>query len=125
MRAAEFVQATRTAPRAWELSVTTEQRLFMKEWRRMHDDVKRISERVDVQRTYGTVDWDALDPRILELVVDLRFRGDYTPRTRLYIQPVLVQNDWGALRAIMSSRALWPNVPEQRFNARLKFVSGF
>jgi hypothetical protein len=120
--AAHFVEGTRSMPHSWEISAQAEQLLFVREWERMREDVRRISERSEVRRSYGSVDWNALDPRILELVVDLRYRGDYTPRTRRFIQPILVHNDWAALGPMMSNRGLWPDVPEGRFKARQEFM---
>src|SRR5262245_24213702 len=35
-----------------------------------------------VVKQYGDVDWDKLDPAVKAIVIDLRYRGDYTRRTR-------------------------------------------
>lgn len=43
---------------------------------------------------------DDLDPKIMEFVIDLRYRGDYKPSTREIIQRFIVKNDrQGLLKA--------------------------
>ena len=42
---------------------------------------------------YGKCDWDKLDTAIKEIVIDLKFRGDYRNDTAKHIQEFIVGND--------------------------------
>jgi hypothetical protein len=75
-----------------------------------------------VVREYGPVDWDRLHPAIKDLVIDLRYRGDYTDRTRKVVQPHIVSNDLNALAPAFADRENWPNVPEDRFRRRAEYA---
>ena len=57
------------------------------------------------------------------MVVDLRYRGDYTPGTRRKIQKAIAANDLKEFKKLMSDRDYWVKtrgVPESRFEARKK-----
>jgi hypothetical protein len=97
-------------------------RLFAIAYREAATDVQRICSKEDVVTTYGSTNWQALDPRIKELLVDLRYRGDYTPLSRKLIQRAVVLNDLPSLRRIMQNRNLWPHVPISRFFARQEIL---
>lgn len=81
-------------------------------------DTERLATKADVTRAYGATDWAALDPVIRDVLVDLRFRGDYTPACRRFLQAHVAANDRAAFAAAIGDRALWPNVPEDRFARR-------
>ncbi|MDC3956759.1 penicillin-insensitive murein endopeptidase [Polyangium jinanense] len=85
-------------------------------------DVKRICDKEDCQNIYGVVDFKTLHPRILDVLVDLRFRGDYTPASRKRIQKLVVENDYARFRADLSNRSNWSAVPEDRFDRRSKYL---
>jgi hypothetical protein len=76
-----------------------------------------------VTKEYGAVDWDKLRPAVRELVIDLRYRGDYTRKTREFVQPLVVKNDLRGLAAVLADRDNWLNVPEDRFQRRAKFAN--
>jgi hypothetical protein len=97
-------------------------RLFTLAYSEAAADVQRICSKDDVVRTYGSTNWQALDPRIKELIVDLRYRGDYTPLTRKLIQRAIALNDLSSIRRVIQNRNLWPNVPNSRFLARQEIV---
>jgi hypothetical protein len=97
-------------------------RLFTLAYGEAATDVQRICSKEDVVNTYGATNWQALDPRIKELLVDLRYRGDYTPLSRKLIQRAVVLNDLPSLRRIMQNRNLWPHVPISRFLARQEIL---
>lgn len=101
-----------------EISGNQEIALFNQEYARISGDVARICNKADVVAKYGPTDWNALTPAIKEVLVDLRYRGDYTPRARTLIQAAVAQNDLGQFAEAISDRALWPSVPTARFNAR-------
>jgi hypothetical protein len=85
-------------------------------------DVMRISRLSGVVGAYGEVDFETLDPALLDLAVDLRYRGDYTRVTRQVVQPLLVANDVEGMARAMSNRGLWLGVPEDRFLRRKRWM---
>ena len=105
-----------------EIPSDVEQRLFSLEYGRMESDVERICSKPDVVAKYGSADWENMNPAIRELIVDLRYRGDYTPTSRLVVQNAVVNNDLESLTDIMSNREYWPSVPQDRFNRRMQFM---
>jgi hypothetical protein len=107
------------------ISLQQQRDLFMQQYDYMERDVLRISQNSRTVALYGKVDWNALDPQIKELVVDLRFRGDFTPRTRERIQPILVNNDREEMRTLLNDSSYWLgklNVPRERYHARAQFL---
>ena len=84
-------------------------------------DAKRLATKADVQRTYGATDWARLNSAIKEVVVDLRYRGDYTPTTRKKIQRAIAANDLALFTQLMSDKDYWlkrRGVPRDRFQRR-------
>ncbi|MEX2453098.1 MAG: hypothetical protein WD470_00250 [Rhodospirillaceae bacterium] len=107
----------------FEITVEQQLRLFEIEYARQEADTRRLATKEDVCRAYGTTDWDALDPLIRELLVDLRFRGDYTPTTRRFLQVHVANNDRAAFARAMCERERWQGVPADRFGRRRDFCS--
>lgn len=87
-------------------------------------DIERIFAKEDTVARYGAVSWDALPKPVQEIVFDLRYRGDYTPRTREFIQPLLVSHDWEGLYGVMTDTDRWRdlNVPQGRIDARAEMA---
>jgi hypothetical protein len=101
------------------LTPEQERRLFSEvTYPRYETEARRISSKRDVVRRYGELDLEALDRSHYEVLVDLLYRGDYTPQTRISIQPALVAGDTAklcdALEVVASSR----RVPAERARAR-------
>ncbi|NQV61758.1 MAG: hypothetical protein HQ502_18980 [Alphaproteobacteria bacterium] len=96
-------------------------KLFEIEYARQAADARRLATKPDVAKAYGVTDWDALDPTIRQVVVDLRFRGDYTPTTRRFLHACVVNNDLGAFAEEIGNQENWPNVPADRFGRRKAF----
>ena len=74
---------------------------------------------------YGTTEWDALSQVIRDIIVDLRYRGDYTGSTRQKVQPVIVANSVARLKTLMRNNAFWRDtvgVPANRFRRRVEFI---
>ncbi len=102
-----------------------QKRLFQIVYNELKNDVIRITTKSDVENKYGETDLENLHPAIMELVVDLRYRGDYHPSTRNQVQPLMVNNDLEGLSSLMSNRGYWVdtyNVPLDRFNRRKQFM---
>ena len=96
--------------------------LFAFTYESIKKDVIRLATKADVERAYGVTNFDTLNSAILEIVVDLRYRGDYTPTSRKRVQPCMVNNDLAAFRTLMADRDFWSNVPPDRFNRRNDFL---
>lgn len=99
--------------------------LFVMTYAEIEADVLRICNKADVVAKYGKTKWQALDPRIRDLVVDLRYRGDYHPRSRQEVQPILVSGDVDALATLMADKAYWAQfgVPANRFKVRKQYLA--
>jgi hypothetical protein len=104
----------------FEISPSTQKTLFRITYEAEASEAKRISTKEDVRKKYGDCDWDQLDPVVRDLVVDLKFRGDYTPVSRARIQRLIARNDVEGLARDVGSSANWPNVPRDRFERRKK-----
>lgn len=108
-------------------SITHDQqkKLFDIAYGQLSADVERISKKDDVVEKYGEVDFKKLNPAIRDIVVDLRYRGDYHKSSREWIQPIMVKNDLkGMATAMADSR--WKTqygVPKDRFERRKKFMA--
>ncbi len=92
--------------------------LFDIEYPRHESEAKRLATKADVVGIYGPTDWDALDDGIRECLIDLKFRGDYTPATRLFLQAHVVANDRKAFGREIQNRENWLTVPRDRFQRR-------
>ena len=89
----------------------------------MADDAKRLATKPDVVEAYTNTNWDGLNDAIKDVVVDLRYRGDYDARTRKKIQNAIAANDLNAFKSLMSDRDYWVKqrgVPPDRFERRKK-----
>ncbi len=109
--------------KTFEISIDTQEKLFITLYEEMAINVKRAFNKVDCVKTYGKVDWEKLDITIKDVVIDLQYRGDYTPASRKLIQPLIVNNDLNGMGRILSIRSLWAYVPEDRFRKRADFLS--
>lgn len=99
--------------------------LFNMIYAEMEADVLRICNKADVVAKYGKTAWERLDPRLRDLVVDLRYRGDYHPRSRERVQPVLVAGDVEAMAELMADKGYWDKfgVPADRFRRRKAYLA--
>jgi len=106
----------------FEISMEIQEVLFKQTYDELSRDVQRICLKADCVAAYGAVDWQALDEKIKDVLVDLRYRGDYTPASRKLIQVLVAVNDLDAFKKVLSNRESWPNVPQDRFNRRMAFL---
>ena len=105
------------------VGITPEQqaKLFAITYAAMEADVRRICDKADVVEKYGATDWAKLDPAIKDLLVDLRYRGDYTSGTRAKIQAMVAKNDVKGIAAVMADETYWVTergVPKDRYLRR-------
>jgi hypothetical protein len=106
----------------FEISKPCQKNLFLIIYGRLKADVERISAKPDVVAAYGACDWSRIDPAVIDLVVDLRFRGDYNGSTRALVQTLVARSDLPGLARAMKVRADWANVPNDRFQRRCNFL---
>ncbi|HWN66614.1 MAG TPA: pesticin C-terminus-like muramidase [Haliangium sp.] len=129
--ARDWLQANRGS--LSEISLEQQEALFNIAYARLSGDVERISgnyARTMGQRTGRNqdefeIDFARLHPAIRDTLVDLRYRGDYTPTTRQRVQPPAIANDLRAMYDVIRDRAYWMQqrgVPEDRFNRRVRFL---
>lgn len=110
----------------FQITPRQQKRLFLIAYDELAGDVKRICRKHDVEAKYGVTEWASLDPIIRDIVVDLRYRGDYTGGTREKVQPCVVRNDLEKLAELMSNELYWVRqrgVPNDRFRRRKEYVS--
>lgn len=106
----------------FEITPQAQLNLFSKVYGQMLADVKRISNANDSVRLYGKADWGKLDQRILDVLVDLRYRGDYTRSTRMFLQKHVAANDFAKFKIEIAKKSNWPDVPQARFERRKSYV---
>ncbi len=109
----------------FQITPRQQKRLFLIAYDELAGDVKRICRKHDVEAKYGVTDWDGLDPIIRDIVVDLRYRGDYTGGTREKVQHCVVGNDLEKFAELMSNELYWVRqrgVPNDRFRRRKEYV---
>ncbi|HEX3150303.1 MAG TPA: hypothetical protein VHR66_19660 [Gemmataceae bacterium] len=105
-----------------EITPVQQKALFLITYAEIEEYAQKLCTGPEVVKQYGPVDWDKLNPTIRDLVIDLRYRGDYTAKTREYVQPVVVKNDLKGLADVLSDRSKWSNVPEDRFKRRAAYA---
>lgn len=86
-------------------------------------EAKRVCTLARIEKKYGKCDWDKLDYRIKEMIVDLKFRGDYTEESRVNIQTHIVKNDFDKFKEALDDKGKWSSVPPDRFDRRKKFLA--
>ena len=107
-----------------EITPEQQKKLFEKAYGELEQDVKRICAKGDVVKAYGKTDWNNLSPAIAEVLVDLRYRGDYTPATRKKLQKRVARNDLDGFYACLSDAPYWQRqgVPSDRYKRRVQFI---
>jgi hypothetical protein len=106
-----------------ELTPAQQKALFDIAYLEAESSVKAICASEKVVALYGKIDWEKTDPTVRDLLVDLRYRGDYTERTRKRVQPLAMKNDLPGLATLMADREFWKSVPNDRFERRVKFLN--
>jgi len=106
----------------FEVSKPTQKNLFITTYNKLKADVVRISAKPDVVAAYGACNWPNIQQPIVDLVVDLRFRGDYTGTTRALVQKLVAGNNLAGLAQAMKVPASWANVPVDRRQRRIAFL---
>jgi hypothetical protein len=86
-----------------EITLEQQKKLFEITYREKEQLVINICKSSDVVTKYGYTNWEILDPRIKEVLIDLAYRGDYTRefRERTNIQQHIVNNDLEAFKKVV------------------------
>ncbi|MBU6955767.1 hypothetical protein [Hahella sp. HN01] len=106
----------------FQISANTQLNIFKKSYESESNEVERICGKKDVVLAYGETKWDSLNSAIKDIVIDLKFRGDYTGSARKILQQSIVDNDVDEFKKQLSNKSNWPNVPKDRFERRNKFL---
>ncbi len=120
--AKDYLSSASSMIRESKISRKQQYDLFVPVYNFMKSEVIRISNSASNIVSYGVLNWEATDKKIQDLVVDLIYRGDYTPASREKVQQYFVDNDTEGLREVMADRSKWLNVPEDRFNRRVAYL---
>jgi hypothetical protein len=105
-----------------EITPAQQKALFLITYDEIAEYARKICTSDEVTKQYGPVNWDKLHPVIRDIVIDLRYRGDYTAKTREYVQPLVVKNDLKGLAEVLGDRDKWAKVPEDRFRRRAAYA---
>lgn len=109
----------------FEITPQAQLKLFAKVYDEHLADVKRISNDVFTAKKYGKVNWEKLDHRILDVLVDLRYRGDYKKDKMEFLQKHVANNDFEKFKAEIVKNSNWPEVirnARDRFERRKEYV---
>jgi hypothetical protein len=105
----------------FEISLEGQFALFEIVYKEIAADARRLATKSDVTERYGETNWPKLHKTIRDVLVDLRFRGDYTPSCRRFLQVHVARNDVAAFAAEISNSDRWLNVPPDRFRRRAEY----
>ncbi|WP_319931513.1 pesticin C-terminus-like muramidase [Xenorhabdus santafensis] len=103
--------------------------LFNMAYDRLEKDVKRICQKKDTLLAYHSnpnIDpeqaWDEIPQKIKVILIDLRYRGDYTPASRKLMQRYAYSGDIDNFGIILKNKSNWPpNLPMDRFTRRIDY----
>ena len=106
----------------FQISAQTQKNLFKISYDDEASQVKRICTKSDVVKLYGKCDWEKLNSAIKDMLIDLKFRGDYTSQSRKHVQKSASANDLQEFKKQIISKSNWSSVPSDRFERRKKFI---
>lgn len=106
-----------------DFQITPEQqlRLFKTTYAAIRDYMVKVSQTQKVNRALSSVNWASIDHRIVDVLVDLTYRGDYTTSSRALIADSVISNDFEGLCGVLRDKATWAKVPTDRFHRRVNF----
>ncbi|MEB2519733.1 hypothetical protein SOP85_30590, partial [Pseudomonas sp. YuFO20] len=107
-----------------EHQITRQQqyRLFLPVYDHMKKEVIRISNSNINKADYGVLNWGEVSCKVQDVVIDLIYRGDYTPSSRSLIQKPFVDNNIAVVKSVMTNRDYWRSVPHDRFKRRSEYL---
>eukprot|EP00112_Aurelia_sp_Birch-Aquarium-sp1_P016453 Seg3730.2 transcript_id=Seg3730.2/GoldUCD/mRNA.D3Y31 product="hypothetical protein" protein_id=Seg3730.2/GoldUCD/D3Y31 len=103
-----------------EITGLQQKNLFKISYGRQEAEAKRLSQK------YYKTNWNSLNSKMQQILVDLKFRGDLRPTSSAVGQRALAkaveENNLQKFQQVMNNRSYWSNVPSDRFNRRKKFL---
>lgn len=107
----------------FEITQQQQVKLFETTYKEEEAETKRLCTKPDVTQKFGTCNWTTLDPAMKQILVDLKFRGDYTADIRDILQKHVVANDTKGFLKELSDRTNWITqaVPSDRLLRRIDF----
>lgn len=110
---------------AFQVSPQVQLRLFEITYQQEESEARRLCTKADVTARYGVCDWEALHPAIRDVVVDLKFRGDYAALERKHLQNAIVDNAPERFLELLQDAEFWmPQIktPADRFQRRVEYM---
>ena len=112
----------------FELTPEQHDKLFLKVYGKIEARARRLYSKDGCRKAYGWIrTWDNLLQPIREMITDLTFRGDWTPKTRQWLAEAVKSNNLEVFTGAMSSWQYWRvrrGVPKDRFRRRVAFLKG-
>ena len=108
---------------SFEITQQQQVKLFDLTYNEEEAETKRLCTKPDVNAKFGTCNWQTIDSAIKQVLVDLKYRGDYTANIRDALQKHVVANDTKGFLKEISDRSNWTTlkVPNDRFQRRINF----
>ena len=104
------------------ISLESQKALFEKV---VYPSYERTAKRVTQAANHNPLDWQALNPAIKDIIVDLTYCGDYRGEMKASLQKYIAANDLEGFASVMSDERFWrftAGVPSGRFNARVEYL---
>jgi len=102
--------------------------LFQISYSEIEASAKRIYSKQGCRDAYGwIIIWEELNSKIRDVIIDLRFRGDWTPSTRKHLALPIRSNYLPSFAEAMGKKVYWMGlrrVPRDRFHRRVNFLKG-
>jgi len=111
-----------------QFKMTPEQqdKLFAISYTEIKKSAMELYSKSDCRRDYGWIlTWDNLLQPIRDIIIDLRFRGDWVPSTRKWLAAAVRSNKLEIFAEAMSSWQYWRmrrRIPKDRFKRRKEFI---
>lgn len=108
-----------------DFQITAEQQLqlFKKTYANTLQTTIEVIRRDKRSQLYKAIDWKKLDSTMLDVLVDLTYRGDNLPSTREFLIESVSKNDVDAFCALIRDAGKWSKVPPERFRLRSNYCS--
>ncbi|MBI5368008.1 MAG: hypothetical protein HZA54_13290 [Planctomycetes bacterium] len=105
-----------------EITPAEQKKLFEKTYAEMQADVIRLADVEGLDEKFADPDLSETDAAILDVLVDMRYRGDYTGKARKKLEAAAVTGDLVGVCSVLEDRARWSNVPKDRYRRRIAYL---
>lgn len=100
--------------------------LFLISYREMENSARLLYSKPSCRTGYGWIlTWDSLLQPIRDIIVDLRFRGDWIPSSRKFLADAIRSNSVQVFAEAMDTFSFWRlrmGVPKDRHKRRIQFL---